>query len=61
VAAARTAAAAMIPAPGADWRVGVLPGAAPLLLGFHRGLAGVGYTFLRAVSPDSVPSVLIWR
>jgi class II lanthipeptide synthase len=61
VAAARTAAATMIPAPGADWRVGVLPGAAPLLLGFHRGLAGVGYTFLRAVSPDSVPSVLIWR
>ena len=60
-AAARVAAAALIPPGGDDWAVGTQPGTAPLLLGFHRGLAGLGYTFLRAVSPTRFPSVLVWR
>jgi len=30
-------------------------------LGLFRGLAGVGYSLLRRVAPDTVPNVLIWE
>jgi lantibiotic modifying enzyme len=30
-------------------------------LGFFRGLAGIGYTLLRHVAPESLPNVLIWE
>jgi type 2 lantibiotic biosynthesis protein LanM len=59
-AAARRAAARLVPADGA-WALGRLPGVAALLPGFHRGLAGLGYTFLRAAAPDRLPSILTWR
>jgi hypothetical protein len=58
--AARAAAAALIPPSGGDWALGSQPGVCSLLLGFHRGIAGLGYTFLRAAAPSQFPSVLTW-
>jgi type 2 lantibiotic biosynthesis protein LanM len=34
---------------------------APFLASFHRGMAGIGYEFLRLAAPDSLPSLLLWE
>lgn len=59
--AAQSLATTVIPAAREDWALGRWPGIVPLLPGFHRGAAGLGYTFLRALSPDRFPSVLAWE
>lgn len=59
--AAQSLAMTVLPAPGQDWALGRWPGIVALLPGFHRGIAGLGYTFLRALSPDRFPSVLAWE
>jgi type 2 lantibiotic biosynthesis protein LanM len=58
---ARTLAATMTATTHDDWLIGSQPGVAPLLLGFHRGLSGLGYLALRADAPCRFPSVLTWR
>lgn len=59
-AGARAAADALAPTVDGDWPLGSQRGVAPLLLGFHRGLAGIGYVLLRALEPTRFPSVLTW-
>jgi lantibiotic modifying enzyme len=59
--AARMLATSVVRAAGVGGLVGSHPGVHPLLLGFHRGLAGIGYMLLRAMSPSEYPSVLTWR
>jgi lantibiotic modifying enzyme len=56
---ARRAAALLVAPEGDDWPIGKGFGAAPLMLGFHRGVAGLGYTLLRAAG-QSLPSILTW-
>jgi len=34
---------------------------APYLASFHRGMAGIGYEFLRLACPASLPSLLLWE
>jgi type 2 lantibiotic biosynthesis protein LanM len=34
---------------------------APYLAGFHQGMAGIGYEFLRLAAPASLPSLLLWE
>ncbi|MGH9270442.1 MAG: lanthionine synthetase LanC family protein, partial [Ilumatobacteraceae bacterium] len=60
-ASARTLAATMMVSEHDDWLIGSQPGVAPLLLGFHRGLSGLGYGALRALAPSRYPSALTWR
>ena len=59
--AAQLLATTVIPAAREDWALGRRPGVVPLLPGFHQGIAGLGYAFLRALSPDRFPSVLAWE
>jgi lantibiotic modifying enzyme len=56
---ARRAAALLVAPEGDHWPIGHGFGAAPLMLGFHRGVAGLGYTLLRAAG-QSLPSILTW-
>jgi lantibiotic modifying enzyme len=58
---ARAIAGSLAATADGDWRISSRPGVAPLLLGFHRGLAGVGYAMLRAMEPSRFPAVLTWR
>lgn len=59
--AAQSLAMTVLPAPGQEWALGRWPGIVELVPGFHRGIAGLGYTFLRVLSPDRFPSVLAWE
>jgi hypothetical protein len=34
---------------------------APYLASFHRGMAGIGYEYLRLAAPPSLPSLLLWE
>src|SRR5208282_1071562 len=33
----------------------------PYLAGFHQGMSGIGYEFLRLAAPASLPSLLLWE